>query len=214
QTPYRRIEDFRKNRTSIFFGVMALPVKDFVAEVKEQPTETQLQALFDRYKNTPYSPDSLKPGFMEPRRISLEWVSARPDSPFYRERAHTSFPVLRSLKPIGPVSAKEMAVVSEYRDQTTGSFLGSTSAHALPPLTHPNLLLAYHTALNQPDTVGPVIGLLAAATPLPGPLSAIVSYQACPAARDAKEQAAAVEHESTKRLPLGCSLLLSSADPC
>ncbi len=51
------------------------------------------------------------------------------------------------------------------------------------------------------------------AYPLPGPLPAAVSYQGCPVARDADKEKDAVKEESDKRLKIGCSLLLTSADP-
>jgi hypothetical protein len=207
-TPSERYEEFRKSRTSNFVALMTLPVKDFLAKVESlKPDEDELKKLFDLYKNKEYSPDRSRPAFMEPRRVSLEWVSGSAASPHYRDLAHNLVLSTVAATPLNPLASVDLAelILKEYKARES-SFL-------MPSVTDPNFVLPFYRSLNQPENVASVFGLTAMSYPLPGPLPAAVSYQSCPVARDADKEKDAVKEEADKRLKIGCSLLLTSADP-
>jgi hypothetical protein len=210
-SPFDRYQEFLKNRSANYVALMAVPVKDFLDKVEEKPDEPQLEQLFDRYKNQKYSPDSKKPGFMEPQRVSLEWVSGRADSSHYRDLARNLLVSLVAATPADPLPSVDLAqaVIKEYTQKTDDKFRLGPSPFQMTPVTDPNFALSFYTSLNQPDNVAPVIGMMAP----PNPLAAVVSYQGCPVARDAAKKQDAVEREAQRRVKIGCSLVLSSANP-
>jgi hypothetical protein len=209
-TPYERYEEFRKNRTTNYFFVMTLPVEQFLAEVTKEPSEDELRTLFDRYKDDEYSPDSARPGFKEPRRISLEWVSGRADSDFYKEQARALAPLPISFlpTPLVSLSAQDLAVMNEYHNKTANLFSGDPS-YRLPPLTDPNFVLPLYRSLYHPENVTSMIGLGAKEFPL----AVVAGGQSAAAAMDAKREANAVAREINKRIAVGASLVASSTNP-
>lgn len=87
-TPYDAYSFFKEHRSESIVAVLPIPVnhKGLLAKVGE-PTDAQLLALFDKYKSRESTPDSDKPGFKQPPRVSVEWIGAKADSPFYQEQA-------------------------------------------------------------------------------------------------------------------------------
>ena len=90
------------------FGVVAMgeshaklpvAVKDFVGQVKETPPESTLKALYEQYKSFEPAPSRQLPGFKEPRSVRIEYVSASPDDPFYREQARQQVKLLAGPLP-------------------------------------------------------------------------------------------------------------------
>ena len=86
-TPYEFWEYYVTNRTELSLKVLPVPVEKFISEIKDQPSEAELQALFDKYKDEEYDTAKDTPGFKQPRRLKLEWISASADSDFYRRQA-------------------------------------------------------------------------------------------------------------------------------
>jgi hypothetical protein len=87
-TPYEFWQYYKDNRTENEIAVLPIPVrhKDFLSQVA-QPTEKDLQELFDKYKDFEYIAGSDLPGFKVPPRIEVEWVNARADSEKYQKKA-------------------------------------------------------------------------------------------------------------------------------
>jgi hypothetical protein len=228
-TPKERFEEFQRDLNAHFLALLRVSVDDFVSKVDQQPDEGELRKLFDVYKKKEATPESNKPGFMEPRRISLEWVSVKADSPFYRELAHNYVLAAISGMPANGLGTPDYLsgtvlvgrMLKEYHRQTYekfspfGSFSSKESGPAndspyqLSPLTDPHFALSFCTSLSNPENVAPIAAFMALGNPLP----AAVSYQSCAAVRDADKEKEAVKRELAKRLKIGCSLLLSSADP-
>jgi hypothetical protein len=87
-TPYEFWQFYKDNRTENEIAVLPIPVrhKDFLSQVG-QPTEKDLQELFEKYKDFEYIAGSDLPGFRIPPRIEVEWVNARADSEKYQKKA-------------------------------------------------------------------------------------------------------------------------------
>jgi len=87
-TPYEFWQFYKDNRTENEIAVLPIPVrhKDFLSQVG-QPTEKDLQELFEKYKDFEYIAGSDLPGFKVPPRIEVEWVNARADSEKYQKKA-------------------------------------------------------------------------------------------------------------------------------
>jgi hypothetical protein len=103
-TPQESWDLFKDARTTVRVGMIDLPVKDFIAQVKDTPGEDDLKKLFEKYKNDEPSPDRDLPAFKEPRRIGVEWVGANADSPYYRTAADTVLAVLPALRLLGNIA--------------------------------------------------------------------------------------------------------------
>jgi len=69
---------FKKLRMSQVMEVSPVPVEDFLDKV-ESPSETELQAWFDQYKDKEpnRSRDEFSPGFKQPRKVALQFAALR-----------------------------------------------------------------------------------------------------------------------------------------
>jgi|GEM_PF-5169432 len=83
-SPGQAFEYFKRLNRRVQAEVVELPVEDFVAFVKEEPTTAEIQQLYDEFKEAFPSPVTPTPGFREPARASFEWVKA--DFPLFLER--------------------------------------------------------------------------------------------------------------------------------
>jgi hypothetical protein len=85
--PYELFEFYRDKTSGTNYDALRIPVEAFIPQVTQQPTEDELQRLFNDRKD--YEPDPAKeePGFREPRKIKLEWVSVTGEEPYYQKAA-------------------------------------------------------------------------------------------------------------------------------
>lgn len=74
--PGWRWDFFRRLDQKATAEVVPVPVETVASEVPA-PTEQQLRAFFDRYKNDLPEPRSDAPGFREPRRVKYEYLVAK-----------------------------------------------------------------------------------------------------------------------------------------
>ena len=78
---------YRNNRTTLKVAFLSLPVESFMDKVdKREPSEDDLQRLFDRYKDALPEPTRAAPAFKEPRRVEIPYVTAKPDSQYLQGR--------------------------------------------------------------------------------------------------------------------------------
>jgi hypothetical protein len=104
-TPEELWELYKDARTTVKAGVIDLPVESFVSQVTATPTDKDLQALFDKYKNDEVAPERAEPGFKEPRRVQVEWVGTAADSAFYRKAGDQLSQILPGLRMLGFMEA-------------------------------------------------------------------------------------------------------------
>jgi hypothetical protein len=74
-TPAQHWDYFQRLNRRAVVETVAVPVERFVDQVADPP-ERQLREFFETYRYRVPHPDSPEPGFMEPKRISVEWVKA------------------------------------------------------------------------------------------------------------------------------------------
>src|SRR5579864_6904125 len=84
-TPYEFWTYFDDVRTAIRVGMLPVKVEDYEKKVTAQPSEGELKDLFDKYKKDEPAPMKETPGFKEPKRVKLEWVSGKADTPYFRK---------------------------------------------------------------------------------------------------------------------------------
>jgi hypothetical protein len=191
-TPDEFWDFYREYRTEVSAAVVPIPVSEFVAQVKETPSETQLQELFEKHKDREYSPDSLTPGFKQPRRVGIEWVSGRADTPHYRKAAEMAAAALQLTNP----GWFQAVLLNEY--ETSLKF-----SNPLPPWTEPSFLLSFYGDQKKPELAASAFGLiLGAANCRSSPLPVVVARQGASILRTDKEKVAAAQQEIKRRAPV------------
>jgi hypothetical protein len=104
-TPGDFLTYLREQRTAVKVAVLPVPVAAFEDQVKDEPTESGLRELFEKYRKEEPAPDRPQPAFKQPRRVRIEYVIASPDSDFYKEAGKNRLamsaaePVLAGLQP-------------------------------------------------------------------------------------------------------------------
>ncbi|MGH7168879.1 MAG: hypothetical protein ACRELG_01190, partial [Gemmataceae bacterium] len=107
-TPDEFYRYFLEQRTALSVSMLPIAVESFVDKVQARPTERDLRNLHERYKNDEASPTRRQPGFKEPRRIKLEYLSYRPEGPFARKLATKAIellPIFRIGQPASTFAA-------------------------------------------------------------------------------------------------------------
>lgn len=76
-TPLDLYSTFKDQNEQVSVTAVAFPVQDFMKDVPE-PSEGEVRAFFDKYRDVLPDATSPTPGFKVPRRIQVEYVSADP----------------------------------------------------------------------------------------------------------------------------------------
>jgi hypothetical protein len=206
-TPYEFWEDYRWNRTELSLKLLPIPVQKFLADVKEQPSEAELRALYEKYRDEEYAPDKETPGFKQPRRIKLEWVSASADSPYYRKQAQLYLLSQVAATPVNPFLSLALldSLASEYESLKWVQFRA-------PALTVPDFAYAFYDYryLRSPENVaatwGQTLGMVGARV---SPFATLAAVQSAAVARTEKEVAPIVARETQRRLPWSSAILVT-----
>lgn len=174
-TPDQEWDLFKDARTTIRAGLIVLPVETFLSQVTATPTDEELKKLFDQYKNEEPIPYLERPGFKEPRRIQVEWVSGKPDSPFFQKVARELTPIFRAMRLLALLGPGEAAIAPLALD---GELYYAHRDYLFreSPWTDGVMARTHDTSVVRPETikalVGGVIGAAGTgATPFSGPLT-------------------------------------------
>jgi len=97
--PFEMFEFYREQTSPAAYELVSVPAAVFVDQVKGEPTDAEVNELFKKYADAEPNPRNETPGFKEPRKISVAWLGARGDEPYYKTLA------TEQLK-IGEVMAK------------------------------------------------------------------------------------------------------------
>jgi hypothetical protein len=200
---------------------------DTLLAIKEKPTEAELQALFKKHRSEEPRPESDTPGFKQPRRIQLQWVSTRTDAPEYQKAGKDAIAVSQAawslalgsavaqripapLFPLGeaplPLSL-DLRLLYDYEDN-------KRLQYEAPRWTDPNFALAFYQGLNKPENVSAVLAQAVAQAGTQGTFLGLpAAYQAGPVARGDRSVEGAIARETQKRIPVGCTLLLAGSNP-
>ncbi len=132
-TPWEFWKYFRDNRTVVKAALLPVPVASFVDKVKEEPTERELRALYDRYKEAEFTPERSLPAFKEPRRVRVAWARGKAESPHYQKASAQATEALLaatrwashtppltgagppSMTPLGLLMTRDLALLGEYQ---------------------------------------------------------------------------------------------------
>jgi hypothetical protein len=217
-TPYEFWEYYRKNRTEASVRFLEVPVRHFLSRVKEKPSDEELRTFFEAHKDQEYDPAKDTPGFKLPRRISVEWISASPDSTYYKKTAEQWILSAIAQAPVNPlmVSAVNFPVYQEYSAEThPGRQL------QLPPWTDKNFTLALdsYAYWQRPQSAASVLGQIAGAVTTAGApmaqldtkylaaIAALTGQQASASLVKSNDLAAATAEVARSRVPLSCAFM-------
>jgi hypothetical protein len=223
-TPHEFWQFFRDKRTEIHVSLLPLPVghPDFLQAVG-LPPEAELKELFEKHKDRESTPDDPVPGFKEPRRVQVEYVTARADSPHYRQAAVRMAPVLQAARQVlggslsavpgdpvaTPAAGAALPLLSDLALATTYESI-KFSEFRNPSWTEPWLFppyLLHDASRHRAENVALAVGqaLAAAGTPA-APLAPLTAFES-----------AAIVHDLRYRLRRGLTAWLgvagSSATP-
>lgn len=92
--PYEQYDYYREQCSPTTYEVLALPADAFIPAVPvpsdtDPKFEQELQELFGKYRSQEYNPASETPGFMDPRKIRVEWLRATGSEKYYQDAART-----------------------------------------------------------------------------------------------------------------------------
>ncbi len=129
-TPAQRWDHFRRLERQTTVQVLPVPVAEFTEEVGK-PSDEDLRALFEKYKDQFPAPSSPEPGFRQPYRARFEYfkadseelvtaemknVSAEAVREYYEKNKDTQFRK-STLSPIEPDATKEDAKDDAAKDE-------------------------------------------------------------------------------------------------
>jgi hypothetical protein len=86
-TPFDDWTFFRDQRTEIQVAMFPLPIDRYLADIKDQPPPDEIEKLYKQNKEVEPDPSSERPGFKQPQRVAVQWMSVRADHPYYRQGA-------------------------------------------------------------------------------------------------------------------------------
>ncbi len=89
---------YQENRREFDVALLPIPVADFTKDIAD-PDPKKLEDLFEKFKKAQYDPASDQPGFRKPQQIRVQYVSADPNSPFFKRISRTT--ELMTEYPIG-----------------------------------------------------------------------------------------------------------------
>jgi hypothetical protein len=220
-TPEQIWEDFRANRSEIDVTLIPVVVDDFLKDVPE-PSEGDLRILYSRNRDNEFDPTTDKLSFRFPPRMKIEWVSADPESPFYRQASRTvttlqiTPAVAWTPQLSAPLAAIRYASQSAAWDASLERNYGYLKMNPDnfqrfqgPALTDAGFALALAGSLDKtpPATVAALVGRAGGLDSLLAP----VAYQADIYERVKKQAAPIIAREAQRRWPLGASMVLSGA---
>jgi hypothetical protein len=217
-TPYEFWEYYRKNRTEASVRFVDVPVQHFLSQVKEKPSDEELKTFFESHKDQEYDPAKDTPGFKLPRRISVEWISASPESSYYKKAAEQWILSAIALAPVNPlmITAVNFPVYQEYSTEThPGRQL------QLPPWTEKNFTLAIdsYAYWQHPQSAASVLGQVAGAVTTAGAplaqldtrytaaIAALTGQQGSASLVKSSHVAAATAEVARSRVPLSCAFM-------
>ncbi len=105
---------YRHNLTSYHVAFLPVAVEDFVPKVAGSPAEDVRMNLYKRFKDWEKDPLSDRQGIKQPRRIGVEWVSGKADTPHYRDSAEFALAVCPYTLPL----AYQANLYDTYERQT------------------------------------------------------------------------------------------------
>jgi hypothetical protein len=82
-TPRDLFDYYKQNCSLSNFWLLEFPIEKYLVQVKTLPTSEELKALFNKYRLAEYNPRAATPGFKDPYKTKVEWISGSAEAPYY-----------------------------------------------------------------------------------------------------------------------------------
>jgi hypothetical protein len=205
-TPEEFWEYYKENCVPVKVALLPLPVKDFV-DKDQKPSDKELADLFNKYKEKEPTPESDKPGFKQPRRVMVEWISAQPGSEFYKKSSQLAATVIQGLQP----GIFDLWVLDDYKRQVRGSgTILDQGAYPQAALISSGFALPYYTHRLHPDQVANMVTGAASINLGQQPLGILANFYQSAVSHEADAQKGAVLAETKARIGVGGTLILDA----
>ena len=80
-TPDEFLNFYRDQRTTLKVLMLPVPADKYLDQVKQTPSEAELRARYEKYRDKEWLPVSRDPGFKESRRILVQYFAADANNP-------------------------------------------------------------------------------------------------------------------------------------
>jgi hypothetical protein len=121
----------RDQRAAVKVALLPIPVAAFEDRVKDEPAESQLRDLYEKHKDDEPAPDRTQPGFKQPRRVRVEYVTGSPDSEYYQQAGKRQVAMSAAAQVLGGA-----------QPYGAGGGVGALAASAARPVTQDPALKA------------------------------------------------------------------------
>ncbi|OWK35941.1 cell envelope integrity protein TolA [Fimbriiglobus ruber] len=101
EAPYDYFNYYRELCSPATYGLISVPVDNYLDKVEGQPSEKELREIFSKYRSYEPSPDTSRPGMSEPRKVKIGWLEAKGDEPFYKTAAEDGLKKLEVMTKVG-----------------------------------------------------------------------------------------------------------------
>jgi hypothetical protein len=193
--PYDYFRFFREQTAPARFGVISVPVANYLDRVQGAPTSNELRELFNKGRSQEPNPAEARPGFKEPRKIKVEWIEVTGKEPYYQAAAAEGLPKSEALAMLAfflaagtsesallaapaPAATPDLTLQARYQnylrthqDRVRNNWFSSPIFEASRPLDGSVVRLP-----NVVDLVGSLAGAFAAAGSPLGPVAEFVGH--------------------------------------
>jgi hypothetical protein len=240
-TPHQLWQEYKRDMTRFDVALLPIPIdlKEFASKVPE-PSQGVLETLFKEGQKNPYNPGSDRPGFQQPQKAKIQYITANPDSAYYKDLGKLTTAL--AWNPPGFVDLGAGALGTMTRQVGSSTFLDTfldkeyykvdqkyhpngvagDFVFRQVPLTDPDFELSlYKSAYDLDPVKAPspqmVAGLLGSVAMPGGGLAALGeglgAYEAGAYFSYKEAMAAALEAEVDRRLQVAMKLFLASTAP-
>ena len=138
--PFDYYEFFRTETSPTNYGVISVPVENYISKVEGQPSETELREIFSKAKNTEADPSEPKPGLKKGRELKIGYVEITGKEPFYATAAADALVKAEVAAKLAALLAAPMG--TSLLGKLPGE-VALAAALAVQKLDNPGLLGAY-----------------------------------------------------------------------
>lgn len=245
-TPQQLFQFYQQNRAEAEIGLVPIRAAKFLKDISlpkdSKEADAILEAFFKKYQNKRYDPTTEEPGFQFPEQAKIQFVTANPESAFYKRSASVvttlqatpavqynpmQTPLLAAATYAARSAAWDASLARNY-----GDFKAAAARQELMLARDPEFFfgrqwyqkeyqiapltdpfaLALLKGVKKPKAEN-VAALVVSFTDGPFGTAPFAGYQTAAYFREASDLAPVIKHEVERRTPFAASLVLAGSDP-
>jgi hypothetical protein len=212
-TPAQMWDYYKDKRIEYRISLLPLHVEDFTSKVPA-PNQEELEIFFNQNRGNPYDPTSDKISFAVPSRVKAAWVSADPNSDYFKEAAKLAIELEATPVQFAPqfaglqILACNVAKTAAAQQVFEGNVSRRRYVTSGPIEGWADWSIAMWNAGNDRAAAAALIG---AGARLDAGIAALPNYVASGILRHEKEYQAGMREELKRRVPIYATLPLMGA---